>query len=86
MGLWCHQSVAWRRILDYYNSGLIEDSRDTGAIAAVTIENMDIFAQRPVMGLQRVTEVIALGEQNWANMRSGIAKQYTLEQQEHVQM
>jgi hypothetical protein len=43
----------------------------------VTIENMDVFAQRPEMGLQRVTEVIALGEQNWANMRSGIAKQYT---------
>ena len=52
----------------------------------MTIENIDVFAQRPVMGLQRVTEVIALGEQNWANMRSGIAKQYTLEQQEHVQM
>jgi hypothetical protein len=47
----------------------------------VTIENMDVFAERPWMGLQRVTEVIALGEHNWASMRSGIAKQYTFEQQ-----
>lgn len=47
---------------------------------------MDVFAQRPGMGLQRVTEVIAIGEHNWASMRSGIAKQYTLEQQEPVQI
>jgi len=26
----------------------------------VTFENMDVFAERPWMGLQRVTEVIAL--------------------------
>jgi hypothetical protein len=43
----------------------------------VTIENMDVFAERPWMGLQRVTEVIALREHHWASMRSGIAKQYT---------
>jgi hypothetical protein len=43
----------------------------------VTIENIDVFAQRTWMGLQRVTEVITLGEHNWASMRSGIAKQYT---------
>jgi hypothetical protein len=43
----------------------------------VTIENMDVFAERPWMGLQRVTEVIALGEHHWASMRSGISKQYT---------
>lgn len=52
----------------------------------MTIENIDVFAQRPEMGLQRVKEVIALGEHNWANMLSGISKKSTLEQQEHVQM
>jgi chorismate synthase len=41
------------------------------------LENIDVFAERPRMGLQRVTEVIALGEHNWVSMRSGIAKQYT---------
>jgi hypothetical protein len=44
----------------------------------VTIDNMDVFAERPWMGLQRVTEVIALGEHNWASMRSGISKQYNV--------
>jgi hypothetical protein len=78
MSLWYHQSVSWRRILDYYNSGLLEDSRYTGAIAAVTIENMDVFAERPWVGLQRVTEVIALGEHNWASMHSSISKQYNV--------
>jgi hypothetical protein len=43
----------------------------------VTIENIDVFAQRPEMGLQRVTEVIALGEHNWASIHSGIAKKST---------
>ncbi|MEH6458008.1 MAG: hypothetical protein V7749_16890 [Cocleimonas sp.] len=43
----------------------------------MTIENMDVFAERPWMGLQRVTEVIALEEHHWASMRSGISKQYT---------
>ncbi|MGK0273533.1 MAG: hypothetical protein ACI88H_004214, partial [Cocleimonas sp.] len=50
------------------------------------LENIDVFAERPRMGLQRVTEVIALGEHNWVSMRSGITKQDTLEQQEPVQM
>jgi hypothetical protein len=52
----------------------------------VTIENMDVFAERPWMGLQHVTEVIALEEHNWTSMRSGISKKYTLEQQELVQL
>ncbi|AZG37085.1 MULTISPECIES: hypothetical protein [Shewanella] len=43
----------------------------------MTIENMDVFAERPWMGLQRVTEVISLGDHHWASMRSGISKQYT---------
>ncbi|GGP71805.1 hypothetical protein GCM10009347_40770 [Shewanella algicola] len=35
-------------------------SKITGASAAVTFENMDVFAERPWMGLLLVTEAIAL--------------------------
>ncbi|MCL1158262.1 hypothetical protein K8B83_18580 [Shewanella inventionis] len=40
--------------------GCIEDTHTADVIAAMTFENMDVFVERPWMGLPRVIEVISL--------------------------
>ncbi|MDD8058717.1 hypothetical protein [Shewanella metallivivens] len=39
--------------------GYIEDNDTTDVIATMTFENMDVFTERPGMGLPRVIEVIS---------------------------